>query len=261
MDTLAIKIFLAALPVILILLYVYQKDKNKEPLRLLLLFFVLGIVSCFVVLIVSKVMKCFFPFMQGTLEDKTFVEVLLYAFIGVALIEEFCKWLMLYLGGYKNKEFDEVYDILVYAVFVSLGFAFFENIMYILKTNSILTALLRAVSAIPGHACDAVFMGYYLSMAKEYSLKGMVKTEKKSILLSIIIPSIIHGIYDFCLMSGNTLFILIFFIFIIFLYSISIKKLKELSSYNKKLQNKNEYCRSCGAQVTEDYCPNCGIRQ
>ena len=34
---------------------------------------------------------------------------------------------MSYYIGYKSKEFDEFYDIVVYAVFVALGFAAFEK--------------------------------------------------------------------------------------------------------------------------------------
>ena len=159
--------FLAAIPVVLILMFVYNKDKEKEPISLLVKLFFFGILSCFLVLLVSGVLELFIPFMSKELEDQSFIETILYSFLGVALVEESCKWIMLYAGGYNHKEFDEAYDIIVYSISVSLGFAFFENICYVLAPGGIAIALIRAVSAVPGHACDAIFMGYYLSIAKQ----------------------------------------------------------------------------------------------
>ena len=237
-----IKLFLAVLPVILILLIVYNKDKSKEPLPLLLLLFTSGIGSCFLVLIISDFLERFLPFMNLNLETASFVQILLYSFIGVALVEECCKWLMVYVIGYHNKEFDELYDVLVYSIFVSLGFAFFENILYVWQSETIATALVRALSAVPSHACDAVFMGYYLSVAKQCAYKNRKDYETKNIILSILIPSLLHGIYDFCLMSGITILIVVFLVFVVFLYIISIKRLKLIASSNKKIVHKNKFC-------------------
>ena len=78
----------AVLPVVLILLFVYKKDKDKEPLGLLLSFFFKGIFSCFLVLTISDILGVFLPFMGKELEAMTFVEVFLFAFVGVALVEE-----------------------------------------------------------------------------------------------------------------------------------------------------------------------------
>lgn len=258
MSQTGIMFFLAVLPVILILLFVYNKDKTKEPLGLLIKLFFLGICSCFLVLIISGIMGLFLPFMNGSLAQKSFTETLLYAFIGVALVEEFSKWLMLYFKGYKNEEFDELYDILVYAVFVSLGFAFFENILYIFGKESLRVAILRALSAVPSHACDAIFMGYYLNIAKQCAYMNRKDLERKNIILSIIVPTILHGIYDFCLMSGNIFFLLIFLFFVIELYSLSLKTVKDLAANNKKIKFKSSFCSICGAKVEGPYCANCG---
>ena len=261
MSDTSLLLFFSILPIILILVFVYAKDKNKEPILLLLKLFILGIISCFLVLKLSDVLRLFFPFMNMKVKDMDFINVLLYSFIGVALVEEICKWIMLYIGGYRNKEFDELYDIIVYAVFVSLGFAFFENIVYVFYNGQLRTALLRALSAIPGHACDAVFMGYYLSFAKQAFYQGNKKIEIKYIVLSILIPTILHGIYDFCLMSGYNILVLVFIIFVISLYIISIDKIKNVASINKKINYKNKFCKNCGSKVLNGFCPKCGSRQ
>lgn len=259
-DMTSILFFLAALPVIIILMIVYRKDRKKEPFTLLIQFFFLGIVSCFLVIGVSDILEVFFPFMEFT-KDSSFLDILLYSFIGVALVEELCKWVMVYFKGYNNREFDEIFDIMVYSVFVSLGFAFFENIIYVFGTRNFTTALMRALSAVPGHACDAIFMGYYLCLAKKFQSKGNNQLEKRNIALSIIIPTILHGIYDYCLMSNIKILVYVFIIFIIILYTISIRKLNEISSTSFNINKKNNFCYNCGAKVEGHICSKCGAPQ
>ena len=283
MGSKGLLLFFSVLPVVLILAFVYKKDKDKEPLMLLLSFFFKGIFSCFLVLTISEILGAFLPFMNKEVNMMTFNEVFLYAFFGVALVEEFCKWLMVYFGGCNHREFDEVYDILVYSIFVSLGFAFFENLMYVFSSGSLSIAILRAVSAIPGHACDAVFMGYYLSMAKQCRVLKKFDKEKSFLVKSLFIPAILHGIYDFCLMSGRMLFVSVFLVFVVYLYVVSIKKLNKLSGSNRSLnifskrphpagmgqmgvqqvapqQNNNNFCTRCGTRLSGPFCTKCGKR-
>lgn len=250
-------LFLAIIPVVVILTYIYRKDKNKEPGSLLLLLFVMGIVSCFMVLALSDLVHMIFPFMTKGTEYMTFFEVMAYAFIGVALVEEFCKFFMSYFFSYKNKAYDEVYDGIVYAVFVSLGFAFFENILYVFSNQSITVGIARGILAVPGHACDAVFMGYYLSVAKVYSYQGKKELEHKNLALSVLAPTILHGIYDFCLFTGNGTFLIIFLVFVVFLYIGSIKKIKQLSGQSKptpQAQQANYYQNNISSQ-TQGFTP------
>ena len=199
--------------------------------------------------------------MSKELEDQSFIETILYSFLGVAFVEESCKWIMLYAGGYNHKEFDEAYDIIVYSICVSLGFAFFENICYVLAPGGIAIALIRAVSAVPGHACDAIFMGYYLSIVKQHYYQNDLQKEKRNIILSIIMPTLLHGFYDYCIMSRITVLVFGFIIFVILLYIFSLRKLKEMAISNKKIKYKNNFCANCGRKVEGDFCAECGTRQ
>lgn len=229
----SILLFLAIIPVVIILTYIYLKDRNKEPWSLLIKLFFMGIASCFLVLLVSEVVFKIFPFMDKDTAYMTFFETMAYAFIGVALIEEFCKWLMTFTGAYKHKAYDEVYDGIVYAVYVSLGFACLENILYVFMNKSVVVGISRAILAVPGHACDAVFMGYYLSLAKVYASQGKKNLEKKNLVLSVLVPTILHGIYDFCLFASIDLLLIVFLIFVIAMYIFSIKKIKLLAAQCK----------------------------
>lgn len=254
-------LLLAIIPVIAILTYIYMKDKNKEPSSLLILLFIMGVASCFMVLLLSEIVFKIFPFMNKDTSAMTFFEVMAYAFIGVALIEEFCKFFMTYLGAYRNKAYDEVYDGIVYAVYVSLGFAFFENLLYVFSNQSVGVGIARGLLAVPGHACDAVFMGYYLSVSKVYFYQGKKDLERKNLILSIIVPTILHGIYDFCLFTKETIFVLVFLVFVIFLYISAIKKIKQLSSHGKEKKQKKQTYQSNNQNKVPPHQANTQYRQ
>ena len=131
--------------------------------------------------------------------------------VGVALVEEFSKWLVLMLFVWKNKNFDYRYDGVVYAVSASLGFAALENILYVISYGTGVS-IGRAIFAIPGHATFGVFMGYWLSRAKTFWLDGKTIRMRICKLFSLAIPMLIHGAYDFLLseqvaeLGGQTLF-------------------------------------------------------
>lgn len=186
-----ILVIAAIIPVALLCLFIYKKDKNKEPKGLLAGIFLLGFVAVFPVLICELIFGAIFP--MNT--DNGFLLIFLNVLFGVALYEESFKWLITKFLGYKNKEFDEVYDIIVYSVFSSLGFACFENICYVLQ-NGLGNALLRALLAIPGHTCFAIAMGYFFSRAKVNEINGNKALYSRNIVLSIVVPILLHTGYD-----------------------------------------------------------------
>lgn len=248
---------LSALPVFLLGMYIYKKDRNKEPTKLLVKLFLGGICSCFLVLILSVILSLIFPILSADTSKLNLFLLIIRVFIGIALIEEFCKWIITYFISYNNKNFDEIYDMIVYSVYVSLGFAFFENLLYVFD-GGISTGIMRAVLAVPGHAWDGVFMGFYLGLSKQSSINGRKDLKRKYLILSILVPTILHGIYDYCLLSGNVILILLFFVFVILLYIYAIKKINKMSSINRKMKYKDNFCTTCGRKVNSNFCPNCG---
>ena len=166
-----ILLILAALPVFLIALYIYSKDRNKEPKALLFKLLAGGVGSAFLTLFISRIIISIYPPFDTFQENASGIELFLCVFFGIALVEEFSKWIFAYKLSYHSKEFDELYDMIIYCVFVALGFAFFENILYVLE-GGVATAFTRAITAVPGHAADGVFMGYFLGLAKLYDLHG-----------------------------------------------------------------------------------------
>ena len=121
----------ALLPVVLILRYVYLLDKNeREPLGFVLKIVVLGAVFSIPCAAVERFMM---SLIASVYDSATIDYAWMENTVGVALVEEFSKWLVLMLFVWKNKNFDYRYDGVVYAVSASLGFAALENILYVIS--------------------------------------------------------------------------------------------------------------------------------
>ena len=115
----------AIIPVIVLCIYINKKDKNKEPFSILIKMFLFGAFSIIPVALIEVFIMEVFGI--DTESKHALVPALIYTFFGIAIIEEFFKWLVVRIFGYNSKHFDEVYDIIVYSSFAALGFACFEN--------------------------------------------------------------------------------------------------------------------------------------
>lgn len=239
-----VNLILAIIPSILIGLYLYKKDHNKESKGILIKLFFGGIGSCFLTLAITYGIGAVFPGLIPSSQTSATTNIIVLFFqvmLGVALIEEFSKWFFAYFIGYKSREFDEIYDILLYCGFVALGFATFENVLYVFTSEqSITTALLRAVTAVPGHVCDAIFMGYYLGIAKRHETRGDKSNKNKYVALAIIVPMFTHGLYDFLIMSGSGLLVLVWLVFVVLVYIYVIKKIRDISKAQKTIYHAPE---------------------
>ena len=145
------------LPAILLIIYIYKIDSvEKEPFPLLLSLFLLGGFST----------------------------------IAASLLEELRK------RTWYRPEFNFRFDAVVYSVSVSLGFAAFENVLYIMNFG-LGVAPIRAVTAIPMHCITGIFMGHYYGQAKYCEFRH--EWTKMSIynITAYVVPVLLHGFYDF----------------------------------------------------------------
>jgi len=100
-------------------LYIYWKDKHeREPLGLLVKSFFFGVISTLITLLISWPISRLVP-----LDPTSLTQQAVHAFLLVALIEEFSKFIFVRWVLYPNKNFNEPFDGIVYSVTVSLGFA------------------------------------------------------------------------------------------------------------------------------------------
>ena len=230
-------LILSVAPILIFAHMIYKRDFDKEPTSLLVKLFFCGVGSTFLTLIITFILTKIVPFFGYDTTNLSVIELIPYVFLGVALIEEFSKWIFVYKLEYNDNEFNHLYDGIVYAAFVSLGFACFENILYVMQSG-VMTAIVRAFLAIPGHLCDGIMMGYYLSMAKLAMCNGNKELSKKNLILSLLIPVLAHGLYDYLIFassaSDSSIFLIAFFIFVAFFYTYAAKKVKQLSlsAYN-----------------------------
>jgi RsiW-degrading membrane proteinase PrsW (M82 family) len=146
-----------------------------------------------------------------------------HAFVVAGTTEEVFKFLVLYLLVWRSPSFNEKFDGIVYAVFVSLGFAAVENVLYVMD-GGIQTALLRALTAVPAHALFGVTMGYYLGIAHMYE-----ELRQDYLWRSILFPILLHGIYDFILMVEVDWLLTLFVPYVIGLYVLGMRKMRVLS--------------------------------
>lgn len=252
-----ILLFFSVFPVFFIGRYIYTKDSEREPLKFVFKLFFCGIGSFFLTLIISYVLSLFFPTLFTNLYGYDLVHLFFNVFLGIALVEEFSKWIFVYKVSFNSLNYDQFYDMIVYAAFVSLGFACLENILYVFE-NGLSVAFVRALLAVPGHACDGVFMGYYLSQAKIASVHGNDSSKSHYLRLSLFVPVCLHGFYDYCLFSQRIIFIMLFFVFIISLYIVTIRKIGSSSRISGKIVFRNKFCPNCGTRVDGNFCSNCG---
>lgn len=203
------KLFIFAIaPTLAILFYIYIKDKyEKEPKTLALKGLFFGIIISMPIVFTENILERFAPY------GNTIYYAFFISFVVASFVEEAYKYIVLYFLIWKNKNFNEPFDGIVYGVFVSLGFAGVENILYVLnpKYGGIYTALGRAIFSVPAHALFGLFMGYYMSINK-------FKIKKYTIILSFVVPFFLHGIYDILLFTNipfNGAFFLILYIYMI----------------------------------------------
>lgn len=197
-------------PGLAILTYFYLRDEyESEPFSMVLRVFISGVLLVFPIMFIQYVFE-----IEGVIRSNFY-----HAFFSAGLLEEFFKWFILFYTVYKQAEFDEPYDGIVYGVAVSLGFATAENILY-LFVHGLDTALGRALLPVSSHALFGVMMGYYLGKGK-FSNGPKVKW----LILSLFLPFLLHGIYDFILISID-MWLVFILPFMIFLWWFALRKAK-----------------------------------
>ncbi len=220
----------AVIPAIILMIVVYKADKlEKEKPSMLLKMVLFGILSTNLALLLERGGEALLDNFVSP-EDKLY-NVLLY-FLVVGLFEEMSKYLLLHLGSWKNKEFNCQFDGVVYSVFVSLGFALWENISYVLHYG-FSTAIVRALTAVPGHACFGVFMGIFYGLARGYKAKGNKAAKNFCKLLALLIPAAIHGAYDYVASVESQYGDFVFIGFVLVLFVISIILVRRMAKKDK----------------------------
>lgn len=222
-----IYVIAAIAPAVYLMSYIYKQDKiEKEPTKLLVNLVFLGclagVISCVLEEIGDSVLK-------GFLDPNSPAGEVVTAFFIVAVVEEGTKFLLLKKRTWNDPNFNFRFDGVVYAVFVSLGFAAFENIGYVFSFG-LSVSVTRALLAIPGHMGFAVFMGAFYGRAKVCEVHGDKVGRNLNLLISYLSAVFFHGFYDACAMLQTDLSTIIFLLFVIVMYAIVFNKIKKESA-------------------------------
>jgi RsiW-degrading membrane proteinase PrsW (M82 family) len=191
-------IFLSVVPAAIIAAYVWRSDvTRREPLGLLVVTFLLGILFASFAAVLNSISRPAFGGLLGTV---------LFFYLVVGPVEETVKWLAIRLHAYRSAEFRAVVDGAVYGAAAGLGFATIENALFIsqqylqavqsagagaaLIEAALPTAAVRTFAG-PGHVIYSAFAGYYLGLAKfNRANAGPI------VVKGLLIAAFIHGTYN-----------------------------------------------------------------
>lgn len=206
----------AVIPALFLMVKVYQSDRlERESPAVLWSLARAGILSALLALVEERVLMAVLNSLLPA--TSPLYNIILYFGI-VAFAEESSKYLLLRRSSWSSREFNCQYDGVVYAVFVSLGFALWENISYVLHYG-LGTAILRALTAIPGHACFGVFMGVFYGIAKRCDYRGEAEMSRFYRVLAVLCPALLHGTYDYIASVDVSTWVFVGFVALLFLLS------------------------------------------
>jgi RsiW-degrading membrane proteinase PrsW (M82 family) len=179
----------AVIPSLLLIWYFWARDAQPEPGRVLWATFGLGVLAVVPVLMIELPVVALIkligdPFARSALDG----------FVGAAAPEEALKLVVLLAYCERNPAFDEPMDGIVYGAVASLGFATLENILYI-GHGGMGVAVMRALTAVPGHAFWGAILGYHVGQAKFFPAH-----RGRLIVRGYLLAVLLHGLYDAPLM-------------------------------------------------------------
>ena len=225
-------ILAAAVPAFFLMVKVYKSDKlEPESPTLLRSLVIAGVLSSLLALVEEIVLE----YALGIfVSNESFLYNILMYYGVVAVSEESSKYLFMTKKTLNNPEFDCRFDGIVYAVFVSLGFALWENISYVLSYG-MSTALVRAFTAVPGHACFGVFMGVFYSIAKEQDLSSKKRASSFYRKLALIVPVLLHGSYDYIATMDGTTATIVFIVFVTVMFLIAYRLISNMAKTDRHM--------------------------
>jgi len=205
---------------IAILIYIVRSDRFREPTNLVISTFFVGILIC----VPAGYLNSYIYLFEDAfgIEDMSFL---------AGFTEEPLKFLAFMFFIKANSEFDEPMDAIVYGTLISLGFATLENIEYvymIYSDQSLYIATIRAISAIPLHASCGVIMGYYIGL---YTFRG----SRKYIVQALLIPVLIHAIYNF--LTGFPYLIFFGYLILIIFFAKTLHQRFVIEQQTKKVES------------------------
>ncbi|MDY3281726.1 PrsW family intramembrane metalloprotease [Dysosmobacter sp.] len=232
MYILAIYVLAAVLPAVFLMRYIYRQDQiEPEPPGLLIGLIFSGVAAALCSIVLEMLAE---GVLNLLVDPGSPIYTILLAFLVVAVVEEGTKLFFLKRRSWYSPAFNYRFDGVVYAVFVSLGFAAFENIKYVLSYG-LSVAVPRALLAVPGHMGFAVFMGAFYGRARLRFNQGDETGGAVNMAAGYLSAVFLHGFYDTCAMLGTPAATAVFVVFVVVMYIVVIRLIRRESLEDQPL--------------------------
>lgn len=229
-------IIFGILPSLTWLSYYLRKDAHPEPKRMIIKIFLWGALITLPVFFVQIGLA----YLLAKMNLNPAINSLIYWFLVIALSEEFFKYLVIKMKVINSPHLDEPLDIMLYMVIAALGFAALENILYLfspvgqmsfnqLVDRTLVISFIRFIGATFLHTLCSAVVGYSLAIS-------FCEAKKKRLTLAsgIIMAMLLHGVYDFSIMTldgyAKMLIPVIIILTLAFLVFSGFEKLKKMKS-------------------------------
>jgi len=223
-------LFFGVLPSLVWLNFYLRRDVRPEPKLMIVKIFFYGFWATLPAFFLETAIIREF----GKLNLSPFLLAILNIFLGVALIEESLKFLVVKDKVLTNPEFDEPVDAMIYMIIVALGFAAGENLLVLFPLKSSVfpqifgVSLLRFLGATFLHTLASGIFGGAIGLSL-----GSRGKKWQLIFVGLILAVLLHGFYNFSIMEieGNLKFLIPSTLLIIsaFFVSLCFKKLKKIA--------------------------------
>ena len=237
--TIIIYIILGIMPSLTLLMYYLSKDLHPEPKRMILKIFLWGTLITLPVFFVQIGLSR----LLDVSDISNTAYNLIYWFIIIAFSEELFKYLVIKLKVINSPHLDEPIDVMLYMVVAALGFAALENVLYLFApagqmsfdqmiSRALIIDFVRFIGATFLHTLCSAVIGYSLALSF-----CQVKRRYLSVGVGIILATLLHGLYDFSIMTldGNIKFIIpaVVILTLAFLVFWGFERLKKMKSICK----------------------------
>jgi len=183
------------LPALFWLWFWLREDKRcPEPRGLIMLAFVVGMIAVPLVIPIEQ-------WVASTFTGSFVLVVVLWA-----VAEEVLKFLAASVSVLWNKAVNEPVDMMIYMITVALGFAAFENTLFLLSplgdgfvVESILTGNLRFMGAMLLHVLASATVGTLLA----FSFFRKPARRKQALFIGLILASALHALFNFFILKSN----------------------------------------------------------
>lgn len=193
---------------ILFWLWFFRRLDRREPEsgRFLFRIFRFGFLAIILALLIeTAVDRTFFPEAVGFMNsygdvhlDPTIMGLVLMSFFLAGPVEEFIKYFILKRVTFRNPEFNQIADGIIYGTTLALGFVLIENTGYFFNIYVNLseeymftTVLFRGAATTLLHVVSTGIIGLYLGRSK-----FEIGASKWLALKGVVIASLIHGLFN-----------------------------------------------------------------